>query len=121
MKFCRIMGTMVGALLLSLIAMQFSDRVRWTASDFALVAALLFACGLLLDRVLTKGARYRGVGLPLGQIPDTKLESGRDRPASGLAGAERRADRMLAARLLQVLAVDTIHKDLKRRLEQDAA
>ena len=38
------------------------------------------------------------VGLPLGTIPGTKLEPGRRRPASGLAEAERRADRTLAAR-----------------------
>jgi TolB-like protein/DNA-binding winged helix-turn-helix (wHTH) protein len=37
-------------------------------------------------------------GLPPVAIPGNKLESGRHRPASGLAGAERRRDRMLAAR-----------------------
>ncbi len=46
-------------------------------------------------------------GLPLGTIPVSKLESGRAQPASVLAEAERRADRMLAARSLLELAVDS--------------
>jgi hypothetical protein len=37
-------------------------------------------------------------GLPLVAIPGIKLESGRHRPASDLAGAQRRRDRMLTAR-----------------------
>lgn len=39
-------------------------------------------------------------GLPLITIPGTKVEPGRHQLASGLAEAERRADRMLAARSL---------------------
>ena len=48
-----------------------------------------------------------GVGLPLGTIPVSKLESGPAQPASVLAEAERRADRMLAARWLLEPAVDS--------------
>ena len=46
-------------------------------------------------------------GLPLGTIPVSKLESGRAQPASVLTEAERRADRMLAARSLLEPAVDS--------------
>ena len=51
--------------------------------------------------------RRRPSGLPLGAVPVSKLESGRDRPASDLAEAERRAEQMLAARWLLALAVDS--------------
>jgi hypothetical protein len=40
----------------------------------------------------------KSLGLPLVAIPGIKLEPGRYRPASGLAGAKRRRDWMLAAR-----------------------
>ncbi len=46
------------------------------------------------------------IGLPHIAIPGTKLEPGRHRPASGLAEAERRADRTLAARSLREPAAD---------------
>jgi len=46
-------------------------------------------------------------GLPLIAIPGIKLEPGRYRPASGLAGAQRRPDRMLAARSSLALVGDS--------------
>lgn len=49
----------------------------------------------------------RAHGLPLAAMPGSKLESGRHWPASGLAGAQRRADLMLAARSFLEPAVDS--------------
>jgi hypothetical protein len=46
-------------------------------------------------------------GLPHIAAPGIRLESGRYRPASGLAGAQRRADEMLAARSSPVPAGDS--------------
>ena len=59
--------------------------------------------GILTDDTFAKSPQMPAPradmpGLPLGTIPGTKLEPGRRRPASGLAEAERRADRTLAAR-----------------------
>ena len=48
-----------------------------------------------------------GTGLPHISIPGSKLEPGRGRPAFGLAGAERMAGQMLAARSLLVPAGDS--------------
>ncbi|MDT0688721.1 hypothetical protein RM549_02935 [Salegentibacter sp. F188] len=45
----------VGALLLiPLIAMQFTDEVVWTISDFLVAGILLFGTGLAIDLVLRK-------------------------------------------------------------------
>ena len=44
-------------------------------------------------------------GLPLEAVPVLKLESGRDRPADRLTGAQRRAGHGLAARSLPARAV----------------
>jgi hypothetical protein len=41
-------------LLIPLIAMQFTDEVKWTALDFATATALLLSTGLLCDLVLRK-------------------------------------------------------------------
>ena len=45
------------------------------------------------------------LGLPLEAVPVLKLESGRDRPAHRLTGAQRRAGHGLAARSLPARAV----------------
>src|SRR5260370_6693987 len=45
------------------------------------------------------------IGLPLEAVPVLKLESGRDRPAHRLTGAQRRAGHGLAARSLPARAV----------------
>ena len=47
------------------------------------------------------------LGLPHEAIPDIRLESGRCWPASGLAGAQRRAEQTLAARSSRVPAGDS--------------
>ncbi|MFD0836857.1 hypothetical protein ACFQ0I_13850 [Mariniflexile aquimaris] len=39
-------------LAIPLIAMQFSNEVNWTLSDFVVAATLLFGAGLLLELVL---------------------------------------------------------------------
>lgn len=41
-------------LFIPLIAMQFTDEVKWTALDFAAAAALLLSTGLLCELVLRK-------------------------------------------------------------------
>ncbi|OEY73418.1 hypothetical protein [Salegentibacter salarius] len=41
-------------LLIPLIAMQFSNEVVWTASDFIIMGILLLVTGLGIDLVLTK-------------------------------------------------------------------
>lgn len=45
----------VGAILLvPLIAMQFTDEVDWTLSDFIIMGALLFAAGMGIELALRK-------------------------------------------------------------------
>lgn len=46
-------------LMVPLTAMQFTDEVLWTFSDFIIAGALLFGTGLLLDLVLRKTSRHR--------------------------------------------------------------
>jgi hypothetical protein len=41
-------------LLIPLIAMQFTDEVKWTTLDFGAAAALLLSTGLLCELVLRK-------------------------------------------------------------------
>jgi hypothetical protein len=41
-------------LLIPLVAMQFTDEVRWTLSDFIVAGVLIFATGLLFDLVIRK-------------------------------------------------------------------
>ena len=41
-------------LVIPLMAMQFSNEVNWTLSDFVVAAILLFGTGLLLELVLRK-------------------------------------------------------------------
>lgn len=50
-------------LLVPLIAMQFSDEVNWTASDFLAMGILLFVMGLIYDVVAKriKDRNYRFV------------------------------------------------------------
>jgi Kef-type K+ transport system membrane component KefB len=53
-RFLFIITGIVFILLLPLIAMQFTDEVKWTALDFAAAAALLLTTGLLCELVLRK-------------------------------------------------------------------
>lgn len=63
-----IFGSIILLLLIPLIAMQFSDEVNWTASDFLIMGGLLLGLGLLIDLILrkvkTKNARiYLVIGI----------------------------------------------------------
>ena len=56
-------------LMVPLLAMWFTDEVRWDAGDFLLAAALLFATGLAYERLARRAGNvaYRGAsGLALG-------------------------------------------------------
>lgn len=50
-----------GILLLPLVAMQFTDEVNWTVSDFVTMGALLIGTGLILELAAWKirDVRYR--------------------------------------------------------------
>ena len=52
----RIAGWTTAALLLllPLVAMQFTDEVNWTATDFIVAGALLFGAGLISEFVMRK-------------------------------------------------------------------
>lgn len=53
----RLTGILLTAtflLLLPLIAMQFTNEVNWSASDFIIMGVLLFGTGLLCELVLRK-------------------------------------------------------------------
>jgi hypothetical protein len=62
---------------------------------------------LQLKSVISLALSTSLAGLPLITTLASKLESGRVRPVFGLAGAERRADQALAARLLPEPAADS--------------
>jgi len=48
-------------LLIPLIAMQFTNEVNWTLSDFIVAGVLLLGTGLIIDLVIrkTKNTKYR--------------------------------------------------------------
>ncbi len=53
----RLIGVVLSAaflLLIPLIAMQFSDEVNWTLSDFVVAGVLLLGAGLVCEFVLRK-------------------------------------------------------------------
>ena len=68
------------------------------------MAEMAEAAGMSLDALLGRG---RKGGLPHIAAPGIRLESGRCWPASGLAGAQRRAEQTLAARSSRVPAGDS--------------
>jgi peptidoglycan/LPS O-acetylase OafA/YrhL len=49
-----IVSTVVLLLLIPLIAMQFTDEVKWTLFDFIVAAVLLLGTGLICDLVIRK-------------------------------------------------------------------
>lgn len=58
-------STIALLLLIPLVAMQFTDEVRWTASDFAFAACLLGGAGLVYEvmaRRSTDGVRKLAIG-----------------------------------------------------------
>jgi len=61
-------GAVAALLLLPLAAMQVTDEIAWTASDFAFAAVLLIGAGALLELTMWKvrGLRYRAaIGLAI--------------------------------------------------------
>lgn len=57
MKNIRLTGILLGAgtlLLIPLIAMQFTNEVKWTGLDFIVAGILLFGTGLACELVLRK-------------------------------------------------------------------
>lgn len=53
-RLIAIMATMMGLLIIPLIAMQFSKEVNWSIFDFVVMGALLLSTGLLCELVLRK-------------------------------------------------------------------
>lgn len=53
-KIVRVALITVSLLLVPLIAMQFSDEVNWTPSDFAVMGVLLFTVGLVYELVVRR-------------------------------------------------------------------
>ena len=53
-RLTGIVLTVVLLLLIPLIAMQFTDEVSWTVSDFVVAAILLLGTGLLCELVIRK-------------------------------------------------------------------
>lgn len=49
-----ILIAVVVILVIPLIAMPFSDEIKWTLSDFIVAAMLLFGFGLMFDLILRK-------------------------------------------------------------------
>jgi hypothetical protein len=52
------LGT-AGILLIPFVAMQFTEEVQWTLSDFIVMGSIIFVTGLLLDLALRKAGKYR--------------------------------------------------------------
>jgi len=50
-----ILAAIAALLLLPLVAMQFSDEVRWTPFDFVVAGALLLGAGLTCEVVARRG------------------------------------------------------------------
>ena len=53
-RLIGILLTVTLLLLLPLIAMQFSDGVKWSPFDFLVAAVLLFGTGLMIELVMRK-------------------------------------------------------------------
>lgn len=54
-----ILLTVLGLLIIPFLAMQFTEEVRWTLSDFIVAGALLLGTGLLVELVLRKVSRTK--------------------------------------------------------------
>lgn len=66
-RFGIILAVIAIVLLLPLVAMQFTDQVQWTLSDFAVAGLLLLGTGILIELVLrkTKTSSWRNLGIAL--------------------------------------------------------
>jgi hypothetical protein len=62
-----ILAATAALLLLPLVAMQFSDDVKWTPFDFVVAGALLLGAGLTYEAVARKGGT-RGHRLTVGVV-----------------------------------------------------
>ena len=62
-----LLAVVAAVLLVPLVAMQFSDEVRWTLSDFAVAGLLLLATGGSIEIVLRKlkNVGYRKIAIAL--------------------------------------------------------
>lgn len=54
------LGTLL-VLLIPLVAMQFTDEVNWSGSDFLIMGVLLFGTGLLFNWVIRRFPHHRVV------------------------------------------------------------
>lgn len=53
-RILTILTVVVSVLLIPFIAMQFTNEVNWSVSDFLIMGVLLFGTGLLLELILRK-------------------------------------------------------------------
>lgn len=53
-RIVTIMLAVTNLLLIPLIAMQFTEQVKWDLKDFTVMAFLLFTTGLLIDLLFSK-------------------------------------------------------------------
>lgn len=62
-----IFGVATGLLLLPLLAMQFTEQVAWSFTDFIIAALLLFGLGTLIELSLRKleTSKYKAVVIAL--------------------------------------------------------
>lgn len=58
-----IISVVFGILLIPLVAMQFTDEVNWSITDFVIAGILLFGCGLLIELIIrnAKKSKYKAV------------------------------------------------------------
>jgi hypothetical protein len=65
MKAKNILRILIGTgliLLVPLVAMQFTDEVNWSVSDFVIIGALLIGAGLLFELITSRvDAKYRPI------------------------------------------------------------
>ena len=59
-RIAILIAVIVAVLLVPLVAMQFSDQVNWTPSDFAIAGLLLLATGVLIDQVFRRTSKGLG-------------------------------------------------------------
>lgn len=55
----RVVLVVAGILLIPLVAMQFTNEVNWTLSDFVVMGTMLFITGTLLDLAIRKAGKYK--------------------------------------------------------------
>lgn len=94
-------------LLIPLVAMRFTDEVRWTPGDFAVAAALMVAVGVPMELTVRRStvAAYRaGVGVALGAALLLVWING----AVGILGSENNPANQLYALVLTVGIVGSL-------------